>query len=88
MSLTRPPYPSGFREHGDAGHSKEVASCRLASFTSPHLESHFQVIENSKDSMRTKNALADCAISLFSPTGITASMNNGIIRPGRLKSVG
>ena len=45
----RPPPPS---PPGDADHSKEVVSCRLASFTSPHLDSQIQAIENSKDSPR------------------------------------
>jgi len=36
-------------------------SCRLASFTSLHLESHLQSIENSKDSISSKNALTDAA---------------------------
>ena len=47
-----PPSPPG-----GADHPKEVVSCRLASFTSLHLESHIQAIENFKDSLSLENAL-------------------------------
>ncbi|MCY4501891.1 MAG: hypothetical protein OXE57_10060 [Alphaproteobacteria bacterium] len=55
-------------------------SCRLASFTSLHLESHFQEIENSEDSISSKNALAfrSFDVSPFSVAGLL--INRAAIR--------